>query len=86
MTLLTIDQAKAIIPTKIYLIGEYINCEKVNIALKQLQIFDISIDAPSFFKLVSNSFISWYQNINKKYVQFNNAKKNFHCKFFLILP
>ena len=33
MTWLTIDQTKAISPTKINAIGEYINCKKIDIAL-----------------------------------------------------
>ena len=34
---------------------------------------NISIDFPPSLKLVWNSFISWYRNVNKKYVQFNIA-------------
>ena len=48
--------------------------KKIDIALEQLQLYDTSNDFPASFKLISNSFISWYQNINKD-VQFNNAHK-----------
>ena len=56
--------------------------QKIDIALEQLQLNNISIDFPTSLKFFSNSFISWYQNVNKKYAQLNKAHKFFGVRIF----
>ena len=81
---MTIDQTKAMNPTKINVIGECINCKEL-ILLQRAQLYDISIDFPASLKLIQNSFVSWYQNINKKYVQLNKAHKFFAVRTFKLV-
>ena len=68
--------------TKISVTREYIDCEKIDISLEQLQLYDLSIDFPAYIILVSNSFTSWYQNVNKQYVQLSKAHKFFAVRIF----
>ena len=42
----------------------------------------VSFHFPASLKLVSNSFITWYQNVNKKYVQLNKAQKFLAVRIF----
>ena len=58
-------------PTNVNVVCEY-KLLKIDIALKQLQLYDISIDFPVSFKLVSN----------KKYVQLNKAHKFLVVRIF----
>ena len=42
----------------------------------------MSINFPASLNLVSHTFTSWYQNVNKKYVQLNKAHEFFAVRTF----
>lgn len=81
LTWLLINKKNIIKPTKITFKGEYINCEKINIALEYIQHYFTVTEFPASFKLVSKcGKLNWYQNVNEKYVRCNNNIKIFRYK------